>query len=449
MSSMKELEVVIIGGGLSGLACAADLAEAGKQVLVLEARSVPGGRTASWREDDGLMVESGFHRFLGFYTELPALLQKAGVDLDKMLCWEDELEIILPDDGPRGLFGASPLHKPLKSLAGALGNTDFLSLKEKAKLGRFFLAGLKRLREDPAALDTISVAQLARQHRLQDATIHKMLVPFTEGIFFLPPQEHSAYVLFQLIELALKRPQRMRIGAFNGGMTDVMINPICRYLEDQSVEIVVNTAVQQLRTGQSGKWCIDTEWNTIECRQVVVATSLGAAQRLLRPEFSAHSWFQPMLTLPSHTAVTLQLELDRPAMEVDRTTFAPGTVLSSFAEQSRTTFQDSAGRLSVILAQPDIRLHQTPEELLHLVLDDARRLNLDIGNVIKYRKIAHPEDFYRLAPGMEQKRPQQQTPIPGLYLAGDYTKQPFMATMEGAVISGKRAAQALLQSQKR
>jgi 15-cis-phytoene desaturase len=49
-----------------------------------------------------------------------------------------------------------------------------------------------------------------------------------------------------------------------------------------------------------------------------------------------------------------------------------------------------------------------------------------------------------MRPGTEPMRPEQQTPVPGLYLAGDYTKQPFTATMEGAVISGRLAAEAVL-----
>jgi 15-cis-phytoene desaturase len=61
-------------------------------------------------------------------------------------------------------------------------------------------------------------------------------------------------------------------------------------------------------------------------------------------------------------------------------------------------------------------------------------------SITDYRVIRHPADFYSLEPGMERLRPTQRTSIPGLVLAGDYTKQPCLATMEGAVVSGLRAA---------
>jgi uncharacterized protein with NAD-binding domain and iron-sulfur cluster len=50
-----------------------------------------------------------------------------------------------------------------------------------------------------------------------------------------------------------------------------------------------------------------------------------------------------------------------------------------------------------------------------------------------------------MKPGSEALRPLQRTPIRGLFLAGDYTKQPYVASMEGATISGKRAAAGILE----
>ena len=43
------------------------------------------------------MVESGLHRVLGFYEAFPALLRKASLNVDDIVCWEDEIEIGWPD----------------------------------------------------------------------------------------------------------------------------------------------------------------------------------------------------------------------------------------------------------------------------------------------------------------------------------------------------------------
>jgi 15-cis-phytoene desaturase len=140
-------------------------------------------------------------------------------------------------------------------------------------------------------------------------------------------------------------------------------------------------------------------------------------------------------------AITVQCELDRPATAQDRTTFGPGTSLATFSEQSRTTFRHVPGRLSTILAAPDELMALSDDDLLHLTQRDACRLGVELkGRVLDYRVIRHPADFYSFEPGTEHKRPSQRTSIHGLTLAGDYTKQPYLQTMEGAVVSGQRAA---------
>ena len=82
---------------------------------------------------------------------------------------------------------------------------------------------------------------------------------------------------------------------------------------------------------------------------------------------------------------------------------------------------------------------------MQLTLRDARSLGIELHNHIsEVRVIRHTADFYSFEPGTEHKRPSQCTSIPSLLLAGDYTKQPYLQTMEGAVVSGQRAASVVL-----
>lgn len=148
-------EIIIIGTGLAGLSAGFELTEKNRKVLMIEARNVIGGRTSSWIED-GMQVESGLHRFLGFYSALPDLLKRSGIDLDRMLFWEDEIEIIMPDNGPRRVLGVAPIFNPLKTLKGVVDYkvnripADFYSLSpgneklrplQKTHVAGLFLAG--------------------------------------------------------------------------------------------------------------------------------------------------------------------------------------------------------------------------------------------------------------------------------------------------------------------
>ena len=85
-----------------------------------------------------------------------------------------------------------------------------------------------------------------------------------------------------------------------------------------------------------------------------------------------------------------------------------------------------------------------PADIVELTCRDAARLGLRVReNLVAYHVVKLPTDFYSLAPGHEMLRPPQATPIAGLTLAGDYTCQPYLATMEGAVVSGQLAADAV------
>ncbi|MDP9440789.1 MAG: FAD-dependent oxidoreductase [Actinomycetota bacterium] len=344
----RHAQVVVVGGGLAGLSCAFELSEQGVPVLLLEAGEVVGGRTASWSED-GMAVESGLHRFLGFFSALPRLLERAGVDIGTMVCWEDEIEIRVPDGGPRGILGMSPLHKPLRTLGGVLANNGLLSPLDKLSLGWFMAAGLWDYVRNRDALDTHTVASYAKAHRVTDRALHNLLIPLTAGLFFIPPDRFSAAIFFGLLAPGVPRLHQMRLGAYMGGMTDVMCAPVARGIVDRGGEVRTGSEVDALLVGDGRVTGVTVGGESVHAEEVVVATSIEPAQRLLRPSFSEHPWFRPWLAMPTTPSVTVQLELDRPVMDVDRTVFGPGTALACFAEQSRTTFRHASGRLSIIL----------------------------------------------------------------------------------------------------
>lgn len=438
---MSKYDAVIIGAGLAGLTCGAYLARAGKKVLLLESRNVIGGRTSSWNEN-GMYIESGLHRFLGFFEHLPELINDIGSNVDDVVVWEDEIEIHMPEGEPSAVFGLAPLFKPVETIKSVIVNNDFLPPVEKLKIAKFFASGFLLLKTDPQKLDKFTVASYAKEHGLSADTLRRALTPMTEGLFFLSPQKYSAFHFFSLFAPYLTKMQKARVGAFRSGMTEIMAIPIAKFIQKNLGELRTGSKVERLEIDNNKVQAVTIAGKQIKAQEIVLATSLASAQNLLKKSRISGKSFEKMYKLQSMPAVTFQLELKEPAMDIDRTTFSPGTVFAAYSEQSRTTFTTSSGRLSIILASPEKYLKTEPEKILKIVLEDAKRLNINLPakNVKSYRKVTWEKDFYSYERGTDPLRPDQKTAVAGLTLAGDYTRQKYLSTMEGAVYSGKIAA---------
>ena len=79
----EKKKVVIVGGGLSGLACAKYLVDAGHEPIVLEGRDVLGGKVSAWKDKDGDWIETGLHIFFGAYPNMMNLF--AELDIEEMI----------------------------------------------------------------------------------------------------------------------------------------------------------------------------------------------------------------------------------------------------------------------------------------------------------------------------------------------------------------------------
>ncbi len=434
-------DVIVIGSGLSGLSAGVELIKKGKRILILEALGFLGGRTSSWVQD-GMQVESGLHRYLGFYKHFPQLISKAELNLNEIIIWEDEVEVKLANIQQSTVLGASPVYKPWKTIWSIIGQYNFLSLKDKLSLIPFVSKGLWYYYKKPNKLDKISIYDFAKETNVTDIAIQKIVTPLSTGIFFLNPKNYSAYNFFGLIAIPIPLDlHRIRVGAFRGGMTDVLANPLAKFITDRKGEVKTKAKVSKIVTLKERVVGVEVNGELINTNNVILATSLKPAQEILKNSDINQTQFTDFYKLNSIPVVTIQAELKNPSMEVDHTTFAPDTNIGCFAEQSRTTFKNTQGRISAIFSEPEKKINLTKEELFEIFYQDAKRLKLNIqNNVIRYSVTKFHDDFYSLEPGYQDFRPTTSTLTKGLYIAGDYTKQKYLGTMEGAVYSGKMAA---------
>lgn len=436
---MEKYDAIIVGAGLAGLSCAYELSKRGKRVLVLEKHSYAGGRSSSFY-DDGMQVESGLHRHIGYYSALPKLLKNCGVELEDIVTWEEKADVLIKNENKKFVLGLAPFWGFKKTVKSIFGNNEILSVKDKLSLLPFFLCGFTSYIFSNR-LDRFSVADYANRHHVSKKSKRFVLEPLSSGIFFMPPENYSAYAFFGLFAPAIPKFYKMRLGAYLGGMSDIMCQPIVEKIKSLGGTFIFNEEIESvLLNNGSVQGVTDKKGNKFYASQTVVATTLSSAKRIL-DSIKKDKRLKKLFLLPCMSSCTMQLHLNKPALEKDITTFAPGTDMVSFAEQSRTTFQQAKGRLSIILGNPKEYAEKSEDEILSIVLKqmDSLGIHLD-GHISDFRKVSEDNEFYSLDCNNQRLRPEQKTGIKGLTLAGDYTLTSSFATMEGAVKSGKKAA---------
>jgi 15-cis-phytoene desaturase len=452
-----QYDALVIGSGLAGLSAAFEFTERGLRPLVIEAAKQVGGRTSNWNAG-GMDVESGIHKFVGFYKEFPRLLRQAGIDLDDVFIYQDEIEIRVAEGGDKnadpdlrrrsGRFGVSVLFRPIRTIRGALGNSKLLSWRDKWQIVKFFTAGTVRYLRDPESLDRLSVAEYARSLGVGDNVINTLVWSLSAGLFFLPPERYSAYPFFALSWAGTKRSYSSRIAIFRGGMTDVMAAPLAAEIEKRGGRVVTGAAVGRILIEDGRVAGVSrTDGQVHTAPRVVLAIPIGPAKKIVAASFDGDTGdveLDKLRDLPDMSGIAVQLELMSPGLDSDHIIFGPNSILGTFGEQSHTTFQASEGRISTFLTPVEPFMGMDDEEVVEAVIADLKRQGIDVGDRVKNSVVVrHPSDFYLLEPGSEAKRPLQRTSIPGLAIAGDYTKQPYICSMEGAVISGRLAVEAV------
>jgi hypothetical protein len=144
----------------------------------------------------------------------------------------------------------------------------------------------------------------------------------------------------------------------------------------------------------------------------------------------------------SSSIVSVNLWMERAALPASYVGL-PGRTFHWIFDK-RGVFEGSATHLTMVASGADAVLRQTNEELAALALEEAMDAfpELRRAKVQHVRVVREPNATFSLAAG-EPPRPGVETAVRDLFLAGDWTDTGLPATIEGAVLSGHRAAAAL------
>jgi hydroxysqualene dehydroxylase len=435
-------DVVVVGGGLAGIAAALRAADAGARVTLVERRGKLGGLTWSFKRK-GRWFDNGQHVFLRCCSAYRDLLERLGATGLTTLQPRLRVPVLAPGAKP-AVISRNTLPAPLH-LAGALARYGHLSLAERVRLGRPTLA-LKRLDlADPALDDVAFGAWLAARGQSEQA------IESLWNLIALPTLNVSADEASLALAATVFRTGLLdRADAGDIGWSRVPLGELhgesaARALSAAGVEVLLASSVDDLDASGSGPRRLAVAGRVVEAEAVIVTTAPEVASGLLGGRIG------PVERLGASPIVNVHLVLDRRVTDLEMFACVRSPVQFVFDRTDSAHFGDPEGPgdeqcLSISLSGADAEIGRRPEELiagylaaLGDVLGEVRGARLLDGVVSRERAAT-----FRATPGSAALRPVETTSLERVFVAGAWCRTGWSATMEGAVQSGNAAAAAAL-----
>ena len=451
-------DVIIIGGGLSGLSAAVELASQGISVLVLEERQRLGGRTYSFvDETTGDVVDNGQHLMMGCYKDTRWFLRTIGSDHLAALQRNLHIDFLHPQNGMSSLSCPS-LPAPLHILWGLLG-LGTLSLRDRLKLLK---VGLE-LRKNPARiepkLDSLTVDEWLNKLGQPEQNKKYLWDIIAIGSLNDDPRTVSALLFYRVLRAAfLGSRENSSMLVPRVGLSELFVEPSVRYLRSRGSDVLTGCGVEQLvleGDRVSAVHCSDGVRRA--ARAIVSAVPAYALLPLLensvrhseRSEESEvttttlRSLLESLRRFESSPIITIYLWLDRPIIDSEFVALLDSSVQWIFNKSKILNLQDSARQyLSLVISGAAEYVEMGKEEIVRLAMEDLRKAipQAREARVMHSLVIKEKRATFSPKPGLEALRPSTKTQFENFFLAGDWTNTGYPATIEGAVMSGRRAA---------
>jgi squalene-associated FAD-dependent desaturase len=433
MNSRKQSKIAIIGGGYAGMAAAVTLAAQGIPVTVFESAKQLGGRARGVLQND-TQIDNGQHILLGCYRNTLKLIEQVGGNIE-----QDFLRLPLQLTlHKRFELKAPSLPAPLHLLV-ALLSAKGLKITERIQAARFMLA-MRRIKFK--LQNDLSALELLRVHRQSEVLIRLMWEPICISALNTPIEKASAQILLNVLRDSL-----------NGSFADsemllpridfsaLFPNRAAEYVTRHGGKILTSCGVEAIIPREDGVELVSPQ-GSHHFSHVICAASPANSARLFRavPALSATANkidainYQPIYTVylqyPAHVF------LPQAMLGFD------GCFTQWLFDKGQISGQQ--GLIAAVISAEGRHQELNHDQLASKVIQELHEQLGILEMPLWHQVIAEKRATFTCEVNLF--RPPNKTPRHNIYLAGDYTAGDYPATLEGAVMSGIKAATEALTS---
>ncbi len=463
-------QVIVIGGGLAGLAGAVSLADAGFEVELYERRPILGGRATSFiHPSSGERVDNCQHVLLGCCVNLLDFYGRLGVanhiDFHETIPFIDESNRV-------SVIGPSGLPAPLHLLPSFL-RLKTMGIRDKLSIVRT-VAGMVRhvmrsrntdypeTHQAAEAPSPVSMSAWLLAHGATKRAIEAFWKPFLISALNDELDDIDAeYGIGTAIRAFLINRRGYEVGLPAVPLGDLYA-PCIDYIERRGGRVVFNLGVTGIAVHGGKVASISLQdGSTVEAGAYLSALPFDVLCRLLPQSQASNPYFAMLAGLSVSPITAVHVWFDRPVTELDYAAVIGRRIQWIFNQSNRhsganamendgtNAMENDGAYLGLVVSASDEWMKMPRQMIIDQAMEDLRALLPAVRQAELLKAIVVKEGRATFAPnpGCDALRPGPSSPLSNFFLAGDWVQTGWPATMESAVRSGYQGAEALLRTQ--
>jgi len=313
--------------------------------------------------------------------------------------------------------------------------------------------------------DKMSWTEWLKVHNIPVRVNDEVFIAMSKALNFINPDEISSTVLLTALNRFLQEKNGSKMAFLDGSPTERLCEPIVNYIKSKGGDVYLNRPLKSINLNEdcTVKSFTIADLNSIDQTDIkadayISALPVDLFKLMLPKQWKGIEAFRKLDGLKGVPVINIHLWFDRKLTDIDHLLFSRSSLLSVYADMSNTCkeYEDpNRSMLELVFAPAKEWIGRSEEDIIKETMKELKKLfpihftGSDQAKLRKFKVVKTPLSVYKATPGCQDLRPDQETPVSNFFLTGDYTMQKYLASMEGAVLSGKICAEKVNKSKER